>query len=245
MRTSIVAATTLALLASAGVAIAADIPTAPVKAPPPFQRVYDWTGFYIGVNAGGGWANANSDFSVSGLAPFASVDNSLFGAIGGGQAGVNWQSGAAVFGIEADFQASGLKGRLDAPCPPVVCAGLVASFEEKMPWFGTVRGRVGYASDTWLIYATGGYAYAHFETDAFASAGGVAVSLSRSETLSGWTAGAGIEVALTRNWTARVEYLYLDFGKHDGTWTITGLPPIGDTTKLFTNVARGALNYRF
>jgi len=114
-----------------------------------------------------------------------------------------------------------------------------------MPWFGTVRGRVGYASDTWLIYATGGYAYARFETDAFASAGGVAVNLSRNETRSGWTAGGGIEVALSRNWTARVEYLYLDFGKHDGTWGITGLPPVGDSTKVFTNVARGALNYRF
>jgi outer membrane immunogenic protein len=244
MRTSIVAVATLTVLASVGVAKAADMPAPVVKAPP-YQRLYNWTGFYVGVNVGGGWANASSDFSVGGLSPFASVDNSLFGAIGGGQAGVNWQSGAAVFGLEADFQASGLKGSLGAPCPPVVCAGVVANFDQKMPWFGTVRGRVGYASDGWLIYGTGGYAYTRFETDAFASAGGAAVSLSQSENLSGWTAGGGIEVALSGNWTVRAEYLFLDFGKHDRTWAITGLPPINDSNKVFMNVARGALNYRF
>jgi outer membrane immunogenic protein len=244
MRVSIIAGVTL--IACAGTGVAADFPAVPYKAAPiPYQRAYDWTGFYIGVNAGGGWANATSDFSIGALAPFASVDNSLFGAIGGAQAGMNWQSGAFVFGLEADFQASGLKGGLDAPCPPVVCAGLIASFDQKMPWFGTARVRAGYAQDAWLIYATGGYAYARFETDAFASAGGVAVSLSQSETLGGWTAGGGIEVAFSRNWTARVEYLYLDFGRHDRTWTITGLPVINDSTKVFTNVARGAINYRF
>src|SRR5262249_50522535 len=116
MRTSIVAAVTLIMLASVGVAKAADMPAPVVKAPAPYQRVYNWTGFYVGVNVGGGWANTTADFSVGGLGSFASVDNSLFGAIGGGQAGVNWQSGAAVFGIEADFQASGLKGGLSAPC---------------------------------------------------------------------------------------------------------------------------------
>jgi outer membrane immunogenic protein len=173
------------------------------------------------------------------------VDNSLLGAIGGGQAGYNWQSGPAVFGIEADFQFSGMKGGLDAPCPALICLGSFASFDQKMPWFGTVRGRLGYASDGWLIYATGGYAYARFETDASAGVGPLLVSLSRSETRSGWTAGAGIEVALARNWTAKIEYLYLDLGTHDGTWTITGLPPLHDSTKVFTNVARGGLNYKF
>src|SRR5262245_26713955 len=101
MRASSIAGVTL--IASACAATAADMPAVPYKAPPvPIQRVYDWTGFYIGLNAGGGWANATSDFSVGALAPFASVDNSLFGAIGGGQAGMNWQSGAFVFGFETD-----------------------------------------------------------------------------------------------------------------------------------------------
>jgi outer membrane immunogenic protein len=247
MHASITAAKTLAmtLFAGAGAAVAADIPTAPYKAPPPYYRTYDWTGFYVGANVGGGWGNAKSDFSFAPLPPFVSADNNLFGAVGGVQAGYNWQSGPAVFGFEADFQWSGLKGGLDAPCPPPICTGLVASFDQKMPWFGTVRGRLGYASDGWLIYATGGYAYARFETDAFASAGAISASFARSETRSGWTAGAGIEIALARNWTARLEYLYLDFGTSDRTWTFDGLPPLTDSTRLFTNVVRGGVNYRF
>jgi outer membrane immunogenic protein len=242
MRASIVAAV---MLTVGGVANAADFPTMPVKAPTPYLRGYDWTGLYIGVNAGGGWSNATSEFGVAGAAPFASVDNSLLGAVGGVQAGYNWQSGPAVFGIEADFQYSGMRGGLNAPCPALICAGLAAGFDQQMPWFGTVRGRLGYASDSWMIYATGGYAYARFESDAFASAGPVAASVSTSETRSGWTAGAGIEVALTRNWSARIEYLYLDFGTHDRSWVLTGLPTLTDSTKVFTNVARAGLNYKF
>ena len=242
MRAPIIAAT---MLAGAGVAVAADLPYILPKAPPPIQRVYDWTGFYVGVNVGGGWSNAKSSFSVAPGPAFASVDNSLPGAVGGGQVGYNWQSGAMVLGVEADFQASSLKGGLDAPCPPLICTGLVASFNQKMPWFGTARGRVGYASDGWMIYATGGYAYSRLETDAFASAGGVSASASVSETRSGWTAGGGIEVALSRNWTAKVEYLYLDFGTHNRTWTVPGIVVINDAGKLNANVARAGVNYRF
>src|SRR5262249_36204785 len=154
-----------------------------------------WTGFYLGVNVGGGWAKAESDFSVLGGAPFASAANSLEGAIGGGQIGYNWQTGLAVFGVEADFQASGVKGTLNAPCPAGFCAplGLSASFTRKMPWFGTVRARLGVASDAWMIYVTGGYAYARFEAEATATAPGVAASISNSDTRNGWTVGGGIE----------------------------------------------------
>ena len=81
-----------------------------------------------------------------------------------------------------------------------------------MPWFGTARGRLGYASAGWLIYATGGYAYARLETNASASAGGLSASVQRDESRSGWTAGGGIEVAFAQNWSAKVEYLYMDFG---------------------------------
>jgi outer membrane immunogenic protein len=244
MRASIIAA--IMLVVGAGIAVAADMP-APVKAPPQqFARVYDWTGFYIGANVGGGWAKTNSDFSIGALTSFASVDESLIGAIAGGQVGYNWQSGAAVFGLEADFQWSGLKGGISAPCPPVFCAGLAAAYDQKVAWFGTVRGRLGYASDGWLIYATGGYAYSRFEIDAFATAAGIAsAAVNRGETRNGWTAGAGIEVMLARNWTARIEYLYLDFGEKGGSVPLTGLPPLLDSTRLQMSVVRAALNYKF
>jgi outer membrane immunogenic protein len=114
-----------------------------------------------------------------------------------------------------------------------------------MPWFGTARGRLGYASAGWLIYATGGYAYTRLESNAFASAGGLSVSVQRDESRSGWTVGGGIEAALGANWSAKVEYLYMDFGKHEGSWTLTGLPVITDSTRLQSNIVRGGLNYRF
>jgi outer membrane immunogenic protein len=114
-----------------------------------------------------------------------------------------------VFGVEADIQASGMKGSIVAPCPPGFCAGLAASLTQKMPWFGTARGRIGYTSAGWMIYATGGYAYTRLESDAFASAGGVTVNLSRDQRRDGWTVGGGIEVMLAGNWSAKLEYLYL------------------------------------
>jgi outer membrane immunogenic protein len=240
MRKIVIALLTLA--ASASVASAADMP---VRMPPPMYGGYSWSGFYVGVNAGGGWSNANTDFSFPGFPSFANVDNHMAGVIAGGQAGYNWQSGSWVFGVEADFQYSGMKGGISAPCPAGVCAGLAASFDHSIPWFGTARGRIGYASAGWLLYATGGYAYSRLEAHASASAGGVGVSIDRDQTRSGWTAGGGIEVAFAGNWTAKVEYLYMDFGTHDGSWTLTGLPLLTDKTQLQSNIVRGGVNYRF
>ena len=234
----------LMLSAGTGATSAADL-RAPVRLPPSMQAVYNWTGFYLGVNVGGGWSNANSEFSTAGFPSFASVDNHMAGVIAGGQAGYNWQSGAWVFGVEADFQYSGMKGGISAPCPAGICAGLAASFDQKMPWFGTARGRFGYASAGWFIYATGGYAYTRLESNAFASAGGLAVDIQRDESRHGWTAGGGIEVAFGGNWSAKVEYLYMDFGTRDGSWTLTGLPTITDSTRLQSNIVRGGVNYRF
>jgi len=240
MRNLITALLTLA--ASTSAVSAADMP---VRMPPPMQALYTWTGFYLGVNVGGGWSNANTDFSTAAFPSFANVDNHMTGVIAGGQAGYNWQSGAWVFGVEADFQYSGMKGGISAPCPPGICAGLAASFDHTMPWFGTARGRLGYASAGWLLYATGGYAYTRLENHAFASAGGVAVDIHRDQNRHGWTAGGGIEVAFAGNWSAKVEYLYMDFGSHNGSWTLTGLPVITDSTQLQSNIVRGGLNYRF
>jgi outer membrane immunogenic protein len=246
------------LVLSAGVALAADYPRKPRKKPPPYvpppayvppplPAPYDWTGFYFGGNVGGGWANAKSDFSAAGSPVFASANNSLTGILGGAQVGYNWQSGPTVFGWESDFQFSGVKGQLDAPaCPAAVCGvPLSASYSQKMPWFGTVRGRVGYASDMWLMYATGGYAYARLESEATASAGGATATVSRKETRSGWTVGGGIEVALSRQWTAKVEYLYIDLGTRQGSWALTGLPDLNDSVRVYENLVRAGLNYRF
>ena len=226
----------------AGSALAADF------RPPPPRTIAapDWTGFYLGVNAGGGWANADIDFSFAGV-PFAAIDNSLRGALGGVQAGYNWQSGAILFGVEVDAQLSGVQGRITAPCPPGFCGPppLAASYGQEVSWFGTARGRIGYAMPTWLAYGTAGFAYGRLETNASASAGGLTATFNSAEDRTGWTVGGGIEVAFAPRWSAKLEYLYVDFGDRTVNWAPAPLPPITDTAHLTMNVVRAGVNYRF
>jgi outer membrane immunogenic protein len=122
---------------------------------------------------------------------------------------------------------------------------LSASFRQEITWFGTVRGRLGYAATGWMIYGTGGFAYAQLETDASATAGALTASLSARETRTGWTAGGGIEVALAPAWSVKVEYLYLDLGDRTRNWVLAGLPTIADDTRLTMSVVRAGVNFRF
>jgi outer membrane immunogenic protein len=235
-----------AILLATGFVQAADLPRPnPTYGPAPVAFT-DWTGFYIGGNVGGGWASAKTDFSAGG-AGFASATNNLSGVLGGAQLGYNWQTGPVVLGIETDFQFTGMKGTLQAPtCPAAVCGVTTnASYSQKLPWFGTVRGRLGYARDSWLIYGTGGYAYARLETDASASAGATSMSLTQAETRSGWAVGGGIELAFARNWTARMEYLYIDLGRTNATLAIPGIATISEDSRVTQNLVRLGANYRF
>jgi outer membrane immunogenic protein len=244
MRTLALAAASLLALATA--ATAADL-SMPYKAPPMAPIASGWTGFYLGLNAGGGIGLARSDFSVGGV-NFATVRNTLPGPLAGVQAGYNWQMGPAVIGLEADYQLSNLAGGISAPCPIGLCnaAALTATYGQKVPWFGTVRGRLGFAQSGWLFYVTGGYSYARLETSAFAAAGGVSASFSQTETRSGWTVGTGIEVMLTGNWTARIEYLYLDLGTRGTSISFPALPlTIVDNARFDMHVTRLAVNYKF
>jgi outer membrane immunogenic protein len=234
------------LLAACGMAAAADMVRIPVrKAPVEPSVLLGWSGLYLGLNVGGAAANGRSRFDVAG-ATFASVNNPLEGWLAGAQAGFNWQRGAAVFGLEVDAQTSRLAGTLTAPCPPGLCAlPLTATYGQHVPWFGTARGRLGYAAASWLIYATGGFAYARLDTDAFAAAGPLVAAFGRDETRGGWTVGGGIEVAFAPHWSAKLEYLHLDYGRVASIWTFTGLPAITDDAALTMNVVRAGVNYRF
>jgi outer membrane immunogenic protein len=246
----LLAAATL-LLAISGTSLAADYLARPSRRPavqlPPDTSVYmGWSGFYLGLNGGGGLGNGRSDFSIAGAPAFASINNSLSGAVGGGQAGFNWQAGVTVIGIEADFQASGLQGGLAAPCAAGLCViPLTASYHQKVPWFGSVRGRLGVSSSGWLMFATVGFAYARLETDAVATAGAASVAFTLHETRHGWTAGGGIEVAFAPGWSAKLEYLYLDLGSESTGMVFAGLPTIVDDAHLTMNVVRAGVNYRF
>ena len=241
----IIAFVAAAVLATCRISVAADLALAPVykvAAEPP-----GWSGFYLGLNAGAGIGDGRSDFSIGGALGFASIDNSLKGAIGGIQAGYNWQAGMAVFGGEADFQAASLNATLSAPCLPGLCGlPLSASYRQQTPWFGTVRGRLGVAGSGWLIYATGGYAFARLETDVVATADAASASANLLQMRNGWTAGGGIEVAVAPCWSVKLEYLYLDFGKVSTTWVLVGgLPAIIDDARFSMNIVRAGVNYRF
>jgi outer membrane immunogenic protein len=120
-----------------------------------------------------------------------------------------------------------------------------ATFSQELPWFGTVRGRIGYAQAGWLLYATGGYAYGRVDTNATAIAGPVSAQLTTSEIAGGWTAGAGAEMLLTPSWSVKVEYLYADLGRVTNSFPIVGLPTVNDSTHVNFNVVRAGANFRF
>jgi outer membrane immunogenic protein len=218
----------LALVAFAAPAFAADMPTKARMATP---VAYNWSGFYIGANVGYASARFNP-----GLANAPDPDH-LKGVFGGGQIGYNRQAlgSPLVLGIEADFQASGQKQDVSFTAP----AGTV---NQKAPWFGTVRGRVGYAPGAWMIYATGGWAYTHYEASiniptAFTAAG--------SKDMNGWTLGGGVEWMFMPRWSAKAEYLYMDFGNQAVNLPTSVGPVIPYVGNVKNSLGRVGINYHF
>jgi outer membrane immunogenic protein len=214
----------IASLCGVGVAHAADLQRAPVyKAPPPAPvEVFNWTGFYIGANIGYSAGRAHID----GL---GSTD--LNGVVGGGQIGYNWQAMGSpwVFGVEVDGQGTGQDNSATA-------GGVTLT--ESLPWFVTARGRIGYAfAPMFMIYATGGAAWVDHK---FELSGGGATVTSEVNRI-GWAAGAGIEGALNRNWSWKVEYLHLDTGSFNT--NVFGVLPV--SLRVTDEIGRFGINYRF
>ena len=155
---------------ASGSALAADLPVrqaAPVYSPPPVMVPYfSWTGCYVGLNGGYGWSQDHSvDAALSNGNVWTGAGSAgLSGGFGGGQVGCNYQAGPAVFGIETDFQGSGMSKSVG---PTALAARSPARFtaSDKVKWFGTLRGRLGYAVDRVLLYVTGGLAYANNSFD--------------------------------------------------------------------------------
>ncbi len=217
---------TVASMALANVASAADMPARMATKAVPYVALYNWTGFYAGVNLGYGWARASDDLGLVG---------NLNGVIGGGQIGYNWQMNNLVVGIETDFQGSGQRQSWAG-----TGVGFTATGSDRIRYFGTVRARVGYAFDRSLLYVTGGYAYTNVGADAAVTAGGVTTTSSSNTTKSGATIGAGLEYAFAGPWTAKAEYLYVD----SGTVTVSsGL--FTDNLRIRNHIGRVGINYRF
>jgi len=269
MRVSIfktIAASALAAMTVASAASAADLAARPYTKAPMMAPVYDWTGFYIGGNVGYSWGRSSDTSTLTngaGAVLFTTgAGANMDGVIGGGQIGYNWQVQNWVWGLEADIQGSDQKGRRDYLCPTGVCTppfGVIAVFpgpavpvalDQKLEWFGTVRGRVGVlATPQVLFYATGGLAYGEVNTSAVIGAG--AFGFNAHDTRVGYTVGAGVEEAIGGNWTAKLEYLYMDLGRTSGTF-LTTIPALGGgvlsynySSRITDNIVRVGLNYKF
>ena len=158
----------------------------------------DWSGFYIGGHIGGGKSIIDWTYDIGGT----TADHEGDGIIGGAQVGYNFQSGAWVFGAEADISASGIEGDTACPNPAFTCSS-------EAQWLATVRGRVGYSFDNLLVYGTGGLGIGRFE---MSTDNGAGVSGSTDKTDTGWVAGAGVEYAFSPRWSVKAEYMYYDFG---------------------------------
>ena len=239
--------TLLGLMALVGSAAAADMPVkVPVKAPV-VVPLYNWTGFYVGGNVGYSWGKQDNSLVTGGVTVFTNSD-SINGIIGGGQIGYNWQFNQIVLGVEADFQGSGQKGdgtftlaAHQRHLSPISPASTIA-YTDKLDWFGTVRGRIGYAFDRWLPYVTGGWAYGHGSMSG-SSTGGIVTTFSGSNNYSGWTVGGGLEYAFMDHWSAKAEYLYINFGNGP---TIAITPVLNLVSGRMTdNIARLGINYKF
>jgi outer membrane immunogenic protein len=240
---------------------------APATAPPP-PAAYNWTGFYVGGNVGGGWGRRNVDYSPNDpgaaiLLPLIGLTSESFdtsGVIGGVQAGYNYQINRKwLVGLEADFEWSGMKG---SDSTSLVGGLLTAPVDEHIKWFGTVRARLGYLpADNLLTYVTGGFAYGQVERTGtlFLPAGVLGISVpsfsatctgpaatcfagSSRDTALGWTLGGGLEYAFWQKWTIKAEYLYVSLDNTSLTETATLLLVPGTSPVSYDASSRANFN---
>jgi outer membrane immunogenic protein len=223
------------LVAASGHALAADLPTPGIPAPLP-AIAYNWTGLYLGIN--GGFGPGNSNWSDGPIGTTGGFNTSGF--LVGGTLGANYQIGDYVVGIEGDGEWTNLHGNSGSTCgdiaavvsPPVSC-------QTQSQWVATVRGRVGYAFDRFLMYGTAGAAFGNVQT------GLNPPSTFDSSTEAGWTVGAGFEVAFAPNWTVKAEYLFVDLPNASCTTVGNCGGAAGSIVSFNENIIRAGINFKF
>jgi outer membrane immunogenic protein len=239
--------TAMLSIAVAGTALAADLPQPPqVQAPvayiPTVAPVYNWGGIYVGINGGWGWGQSSWTVGPAGaFTPAVTGSTSDTGGLVGGTVGANFQADAFVFGVEGDWDYSGINtGTTGAVC------STFGTCQTGNNWLATARARVGYAADRVLFFGTAGGAFANMQT--------TYSGVQSSTTKAGWTAGAGVEWAFADNWTAKVEYLYIDLGTFNGNCSTaacttvpggTGGPVLPVSASLTENLIRAGVNFKF
>jgi outer membrane immunogenic protein len=232
MKRLLLASVGLVALGIAVPASAADLGVrrGPAAAPVAVAPIYNWTGFYIGAHVGYGWADKEWTFIGSGLSTSHQPD----GFLGGGQIGFNWQTGALVLGVEGQLSWADLDGSSLCPNPAFVCS-------TQIDLLGTAAIRLGFAAANWLFYVKGGLAW--IDEDFRAVAGPVIFEGDRSE--AGWMVGVGVEYGFTPNWSAKIEYNYMDFNSD----RIRFVGPAGVTDDFDVDqqvhVVKFGINYRF
>jgi len=188
---------------------------------------YNWSGFYIGASAGWSWG----DSTASTTSPGNNFNIPLNGGILGAQAGYNWMfAGNWVLGVEGDISWSGEKGKITHPI-----AGPPETVSQSLDWLGTIRGRVGYAMGAWMPYVTAGFAWGN-GTRSSSLGGGSSQTLLHT----GYVLGLGAEWAFAQNWTAKIEYQYVNLGAQ----TYSGIPA-NPSVGITDNIFKVGLNYKF
>jgi outer membrane immunogenic protein len=234
----------LAAVGIAAPASAADLAARPyTKAPPPMMAaIYDWSGFYIGLNGGGGWSHKCWDISNDAGLPVVPSSpegcNNASGGIAGGQIGYRWQASSWVFGLEAQGDWAGLKGSNTS-----LFFGPAVTNQSKINALGLFTGQVGYAWNNVLWYVKGGAAVADDKYTGFVA--GVAVDQAK-ETRWGGAIGTGIEFSFAQNWSAGVEYDHLFMGRHTNNFTdLAGVFSRTDSIKQDVDMVTARINYRW
>lgn len=211
-----------------------------------------WTGFYAGVNGGGSFG-ASENLRVTNNADLTQADIGQFyrdGGFGGGQIGYNWSGfglgNQVVLGIETDIQGAGINSSFTRNDLNYGYAPAAFDAKQSIDYFGTVRGRLGYAFGSALLYATGGLAYADVNTQvhiAGTAGGGFTNYLNSDQVETGWVVGGGLEYLFAPSWSLKVEYQYIDLGKQ----TLGAVASDGAIDRLpFDNTfstVRGGINY--
>ena len=214
-------------------ALAADM-RMPMKAPPmPMQTVFNWTGFYIGINGGWGWSNSRWELRPAGLNEGSHRPD---GGTVGGQIGYNWQIGSWVLGLEAQGNWADFHGSNVSLIFPAT------TNRTHIDAFGLFTGKVGSAWDNWMLYAKGGAAVQSVDYRYFNTVTGVTGGTA-DETRWGASVGVGVEWAFAPNWSAGLEYNHMFMGKRD--IAFAPAPNVSDRIRLDTDIFTARVNYRF
>lgn len=236
----------------------------PYTKAPLADPTYNWTGFYVGGHIGYGWGSdggmAFTDYPAGAFAAaFASGQFPTYlktdptGVIGGVHLGYNFQSSSNwLLGLEGDFSGADIKGSALHVYPGGVFTPANVSANQSLDWLATIRGRVGYVVDRFMVYGTGGLAIGGVKSGFFGSIVGAPITVSGdvSDTRVGWAAGAGAEYAFAPNWSVKVEWLHYDLGNVTviGPQLTAGVvQPFGaiGTTAMSGDIVSAGVSYRF